>query len=290
MGRRAWSVASAPDRLRSKPLKPPPDVEGAVASYPVQDRIPWKRGTPSGGGGGSFSATFQTFPEHMVARKRDPRCSPRGGTRFCASAVEHGKKQALLWLIFMGETMEKNRGKHQYFPYFQKMTASLRKGRSYPRVRRDGTFAAGMGCEWLARAPCAVVCNWARRPERAAGEGAGWGGSGCSISGRRRGCHRHAGGASGEGGDCSVASQPFSSHKVARKRDPPGGHSTGRDTLLHVRSGNSWRDNGARSCPRHPSPKSGWTSQRGTGKMANRHPVRFSRAGKQRERTGTKTK
>ena len=45
-----------------------------------------------------------------------------------------------------------------------------------------------------------------------------------------------------------MASQPFSSHKVARKRAPPGGHSTGRDTLLHVRSGNSWRDNGARSC------------------------------------------
>lgn len=40
MGLRAWSIASAPDRLRSKPLQPPPDVEGAVAPYLVQDRIP----------------------------------------------------------------------------------------------------------------------------------------------------------------------------------------------------------------------------------------------------------
>ena len=32
--------------------------------------------------------------------------------------------------------------------------------------------------------------------------------------------------------------QALPTHKVARKRDPPGVHSTGRDALLRVRSGN----------------------------------------------------
>ncbi len=120
MGLRAWSVASAPDRLRSKPLQPPPDVEGAVAPYLVQDRIPWKRGTPSGVGGGSFSATFQTFPEPMVARKRDPRCSPRGGTRFCASAVEHGKKTGTPLAVFHGGGHRGKQGKTSIFSVFPK--------------------------------------------------------------------------------------------------------------------------------------------------------------------------
>ena len=200
MGLRAWSVASAPDRLRSKPLQPPPDVEGAVAPYLVQDRIPWKRGTPSGVGA-VFLQLSRRFP-NTWSRGSATRGALHGEGRASARPLWNtGKKQALLWLIFMGETMGKNRGKHQYFPYFQKMTASLRKGRSYPRGRRDGAFAAGMGCEWLARAPCAVVCNWARRPERAAGEGAGWGGKRLfDLGTTARAPSPRRGGASGEGG------------------------------------------------------------------------------------------
>ena len=212
MGLRAWSVASAPDRLRSKPLQPPPDVEGAVAPYLVQDRSPWTPGTPSGVGG-SFSATFQTFPEHMVARKRDSRCSPRGGTRFCASAVEHGKKTGSPLAVFHGGGHRGKQWKTSIFSVF-------------PKDARRRWFAIGRGDR-----------NVLRERERGGGGKRLFDlGTTARAPSPRRGGRRERGGLSSR----------FPS-AWSRGSATEGG-STGRDTLLHVRSGNSWRDNGARSC------------------------------------------
>ncbi len=254
MGLRAWSVASAPDRLRSKPLQPPPDGEGAVAPYLVQDRIPWTRWTPSGVGA-VFLQLSRRFPNPW-SRGSATRGALHGEGRASARPLWNtGKKQTLLWLFFMGVGIGENKGKHQYFPCFQKMPA----GGGLQLGEETGTCC---------------------------GRGSGVGGK-AAVRSRDdgEGAIATQGGGVGRGG----AFQPFPERMVARKRDRGGLHGEG-----HASACPQWkqlaRQRGPELLPRHPSPKSGWTSQRGTGKMANRHPVRFSRAGKQRERTGTKTK
>ena len=167
------------------------------------------RGRGASGEWGDCSVASKPFPSHKVARKRDPRCSPRGGTRFCASAVEHEKKTGTPLAVFHGGGHRGKQGKTSMFSVFPKDARSSPQRADRPppagvtmapsppgwdanglRGRRARWFAIGRG-------------NRHVLPERERGGGE----SGCSISGRRRGRHRHAGGASGEGGGFPAVSR-----------------------------------------------------------------------------------